>query len=68
MVKDELRKGVDLNPKYQLTSRERIYVLPNVRTEQNKRRLESSIYTGPLDIPQAAIRKHRKKRKKRGSR
>ena len=66
MVKEELADGVELNPDYTLESVEHIYVLPNVRIAPNKRRLQSSIYKGELEIPEEAREEHREKRRRRG--
>lgn len=68
MVRDELEDDVELNPEYTLEPVEYIYVLPNPRVAPNKRQLQSSIYKGSLEIPEAARKQHRKKRNAGGSR
>lgn len=66
LVKDELRKGVELDPEYELKPVEYIVVMPNKRKGGKRRQLGKAIYKGDIEIPQEAIRKHRKKRKQRG--
>jgi hypothetical protein len=65
-VQDELEDDHDLDPEYTLHRTEYVMVIPNVRIDTNRRRLQSAIFKGDIDIPPAAVKRHRQRRKETG--
>lgn len=70
VIKKELPDGIELKPKYELSKTEQVMAQPNLRgrTKAGGRQFGDAIYNGELQIPDAALRKHRKRRKQQGYR
>lgn len=70
LITKKLPDGIELKPKYPLSKTEEIIAQPNLRgrTKAGGRQFGKAIYNGELTIPDAALRKHRKRRKQRGYR
>lgn len=68
IIKKEMSDGIELKPKYPLSKTEDIMAQPNLRgrTKAGGRQFGDAIYNGEFDIPDEALRKHRKRRKQGG--
>lgn len=70
LIKQQLPEGIELKPKYPLSKTEDVMAQPNLRgrTKAGGRQFGDAIYNDELDIPDEALRKHRKRREQRGYR
>ena len=70
LIKQQLSDGIELKPKYSLSKTEEVMAQPNLRgrTKAGGRQFGDAVYNGELEIPDRALRKHRKRRKQRGYR